>query len=89
LIAQNYGPYQIDCVNAYERGGTFNSTGNSLLVDENRNHKQWYQHIKRLVDNPNLMTDLGERLYEAVQKYHIKKVTEDRAELYKEIIKSH
>ena len=53
------------------------------------NHKQWYQHIKRLVDNPNLVTDLGERLFESVQKYHIKKVTEDRAELYKQIIKSH
>jgi len=89
LIAQNYGPYQIDCINAYERGGSFNNIGNSLLVDESRNHKQWYQHIKRLVDNPNLITDLGERLYETVQKYHIKKVTEDRAELYKEIIKSH
>ncbi len=89
LIAQNYGPYQIDCINAYERGGSINKTGNSLLVEESRNHKQWYKHIKRLVNNPNLVTDLGERLYESVQKYHIKKVTEDRAELYREIIKSH
>ena len=89
LIAQNFGPYQIDCVNAYEKGGTFNNKGNSLLVDASRNHKQWAQHIKRLITNPSLIEDLGERLYESVQKYHIDRVTEERAELYKQIIKSH
>ena len=30
VIAQNFGPYQIDCVNA-GKGGTFNNKGNSLL----------------------------------------------------------
>lgn len=89
LIAQDFGPYQIDCINAYEKGGTINNKGNSLLVDASRNHKQWAQHIKRLVTNPSLIEDLGERLYESVQKYHIDRVTEERAELYKQIIKSH
>ena len=89
LIAQNFGPYQLDCVNAYERGGTINPKGNALLIDENRNHKQWFQHIKRLVNNPNLVTDLGERLYETVQKYHIENVTKERAQIYREIINKH
>jgi len=89
LIAQDFGPYQIDCINAYEKGGTINSKGNSLLIDASRNHKQWAQHVKRLVTNPSLIEDLGERLYESVQKYHIDRVTEERAELYKQIIKSH
>jgi glycosyltransferase involved in cell wall biosynthesis len=89
LIAQNFGPYQIDCINAYERGGTINPKGNALLIDENRNHKQWFQHIKRLVNNPNLITDLGERLHETVQKYHIERVTEERAQIYREIINKH
>jgi glycosyltransferase involved in cell wall biosynthesis len=89
LIAQDFGPYQIDGINAYERGGTFNSKGNSLLIDSSKNHKQWSQHIKRLVENPSLIEDLGERLYESVQKYHIDRVTEERAEIYKQIIKSH
>ena len=89
LIAQDFGPYQIDCINAYEKGGTFNDKGNSLLIDSSRNHKLWAQHIKRLVTNPALVEDLGERLYESVQKYHIDRVTEKRAELYKQIIKSH
>jgi len=87
LIAQDFGPYQIDCINAYEKGGTINDTGNALLVPESKNHKLWYQHIKRLINNPSLVKDLGERLYETVQKYHIDRVTERRAEIYRELIK--
>jgi glycosyltransferase involved in cell wall biosynthesis len=79
----------LDCINAYERGGGINPKGNALLIDENRNHKQWFQHIKRLVNNPNLITDLGERLYETVQKYHIENVTKERAQIYREIINKH
>ena len=87
LIAQNYGPYQIDCVSAIEYGGKFNSKGNSLLVDTSKNHKNWYKYIKKLLDNPSLIEDLGERLYEDVQQYHIDAVTEKRAEIYRELIR--
>ena len=31
LIAQDYGPYQIDCISAIERGGTINPNGTSTL----------------------------------------------------------
>jgi glycosyltransferase involved in cell wall biosynthesis len=87
IIAQNYGPYTIDLVSAIEKGGGFNSKGNSLLVDSNKNHKQWVQHIKRLIDNPNLVEDLGEKLYEAVKdKYDINYVTKLRSEIYKTLI---
>ena len=34
-----------------------------------------------------MITDLGEKLYEDVQIYHMDKVTHDRAELYKQLIK--
>ena len=88
LIAQDYGPYQIDCINAIEYGGKFNPKGNALLVNTHKNHKQWYQHVKKLMDNPSLITDLGERLYETVAPlYHIDVVTKNRADLYKELIK--
>tara|TARA_R110000803_G_scaffold39315_2_gene84792 strand:- start:815 stop:2050 length:1236 start_codon:yes stop_codon:yes gene_type:complete len=88
LIAQNYGPYQIDCVHALDKGGGFNSKGNSLLVDTHKNHKQWYQYTKKLIDNPSWVEDLGERLYETIApKYHIDVVTENRAELYRELIR--
>ena len=88
LIAQDYGPYQIDCVNAIEYGGKFNSKGNALLVNTHKNHKQWYQYVKKLLENPSLVEDLGERLYETVSPlYHIDVVTKNRADLYKQLIK--
>jgi|TARA_R110002020_G_scaffold120758_2_gene275085 hypothetical protein len=77
LIAQDYGPYNIDCV--HEK--------NSLLIPTSKNHKQWYKYIKRLINNPNMIKDLGEQLYEDVQKYHIKEVTKERASWYKSLIK--
>jgi len=88
LIAQNYGPYQIDCVHALDKGGGFNSKGNSLLVDTHKNHKQWYQFTKKLIDNPSWVEDLGERLYETIApKYHIDVVTKNRADIYRELIR--
>ena len=87
LIAQNYGPYQIDCINAIEYGGKINPKGNSILVDTSKNHKNWYKAVKKLMDNPNMIEDLGERLYEDVQKYHIDVVTTTRAEIYRELIR--
>ena len=76
LIAQDFGPYAIDCVHGK----------NSLLVPTSKNHKQWYKHIKTLINNPNMIKDLGEQLYEDVQKYHIKEVTKTRAEWYRSIV---
>jgi len=88
LIAQDYGPYTVDCISALDKGGIINSTGNALLVDSHKNHKQWFQHVKRLIDNPNLVEDLGERLHETIAPhYNLKTVTEKRAEWYKELIR--
>lgn len=76
LIAQDFGPYTIDCVHGK----------NSLLVPTSKNHKWWYKHIKTLINNPNMIKDLGEQLYEDVQKYHIKEVTKKRADWYRSIV---
>jgi glycosyltransferase involved in cell wall biosynthesis len=87
MIAQNFGPYQNDLISKLNKG-TLVEEGNSLLVDSSKNHKQWYQHMKRLIDNPEMITDLGEALYETVKdKYHLKTVTEKRKEFYKQLIK--
>lgn len=88
LIASETGPYTIDLISAVEYGGGINPKGNALLVDPNKNHKQWFQHMKRLVENPNMIEDLGNKLYETVKdKYSLRKVCEDRAEFLKSIIK--
>jgi glycosyltransferase involved in cell wall biosynthesis len=86
LIASNVGPYTIDLKHAIKNGEF--TDGNALLVDEVRNHSDWAKNIKKLVDNPNMITDLGERLYETVsQRYDLNIVTKTRAEFYKSLIK--
>jgi len=86
IIASNLGPYTIDLKSAVKNGQF--TDGNALLVDEVKNHSDWAKHIKKLVDNPNMITDLGERLYETVSKtYDINIVTKTRAEFYKSLIK--
>ena len=88
LIASKTNPYTLDLISAIENGGTFNPKGNALLVDPSKNHKQWHQHMKRLVENPNMIEDLGNKLYETVKDtYSLKKVTKDRMEFLKSIIK--
>ncbi len=86
LIASNLGPYTIDLKHAY-RNGEYVNGGNALLIDENRNHSDWAKYITLLLKNPNLVVDLGEKLYETVKdKYDLAVVTKDRAEFYKSIL---
>lgn len=88
LIASNVDPYTIDLVAANKFGGGFDPKGNALLVDPQKNHKQWWKHMKMLIDNPNMIEDLGEKLYETVKdKYSLRKVTQDRAEFFRTLKK--
>jgi hypothetical protein len=58
------------------------------LVDEHRNHSDWSKYIKKLVNNPNMIKDMGERLYETVKDtYNLRNVTKTRAEWYKTLVK--
>lgn len=87
LIAQNYGPYQIDLIDAYERGGTINPNGNAFLIDTVKNHKDWYERIKKLILNPELITQLGNNLYNTVKDtYSIEAVTKLRADVYRKLL---
>lgn len=86
IIASNTNPYLIDLVSAVDQG-KFNDKGNALLVDVNRNHKDWAKNMKRLIESPNMIEDLGNRLYETVKdKYSLKKVCNDRVQFIKSII---
>ena len=86
IIASEADPYTIDLISAVDNG-VFNKNGNSLLVNPKRNHKDWAKNMKRLIENPNMIEDLGERLYETVKdKYSLKKVCQDRVEFFKSII---
>lgn len=86
LIAQNYGPYTIDLVSAIKPGGEFDPNGNCLLVETSKNHKQWVKHAKKLVENPELVKQLGENLYNTVKDtYDINNVSKIRSEQYKKL----
>jgi glycosyltransferase involved in cell wall biosynthesis len=85
LIASNYGPYTIDLTHCLKNGNFVD--GNALLVDEQRNHSDWSKYIKKLIDNPNMVKDMGERLFEHVsERYDLRVVTKNRAEFYKSIL---
>ena len=86
LIASNVGPYTIDLKHSLQNGNFVD--GNALLVDETKNHADWSRYIKKLVDNPNMIVDMGERLYETVKDtYDLRNVTKTRKEFYESIIK--
>ena len=87
IIASETDPYTLDLISAVNEG-KFNDKGNALLVGTKKNHKDWAKHMKRLIENPNMIEDLGERLYETVKDtYSLKKVCQDRVEFFKSIIK--
>jgi glycosyltransferase involved in cell wall biosynthesis len=86
LIASDVGPYTLDLKHCLENGNFVD--GNAILISERRNHSDWGKAIKKLVSNPNMIEDLGERLYETVKDtYDLRNVSRDRAEWYKSLIK--
>ena len=87
IIAQNFGPYKIDLKNAIQYGGGFDLTANGILIDSTKNHKDWYGSIKKLIQNPEVVTTLQENLYNTVKDvYSLDKVTENRRALYLELL---
>lgn len=87
IIAQNFGAYTIDLKPMIEFGGKINEDGNALLVDSNKNHKNWAKYINKLAENPDMVKKLQENLYNTVKDtYSLEAVCRDRVELYKEIV---
>jgi glycosyltransferase involved in cell wall biosynthesis len=57
---------------------------NCLKVES---QSDWFKHCKRLIENRSLATDLGEALYESVQKYSIDIVNKKRYKFYQDVCK--
>jgi glycosyltransferase involved in cell wall biosynthesis len=86
IIASETEPYTFDLKNAY-KDGNFLKEGNALTVPQKKSHKLWAKYMKLLIENPNMIEDLGNRLYETVKdKYSLQKVCKDRIEFFKSII---
>jgi glycosyltransferase involved in cell wall biosynthesis len=87
IIAQDFGPYQIDLTTAIKYGGGFDLTANSILVEKKKNEKDWIAAIKKLILNPDLVKTLQNNLYETIKDtYSVNKVTEDRRALYHSLL---
>lgn len=87
VIATNYGPYTIGSKNLLQFGGAIDETGNCILIDDRKKHKDWKKAIIKLVSNPELIDLLKNNMYEHVKDtYNIKNITHKRAEWYKSII---
>ena len=88
LICSDFGPYHLVGKSIFEKGGILNEDGNCILIDPSKKHKDWAKAIKKIVENPDLVTLLQNNLYEFVKDtYNINNVTAKRAEWYKSIIK--
>ncbi|MEK6829620.1 MAG: glycosyltransferase [Nanoarchaeota archaeon] len=78
LIAQDFGIYS----KLIEDGKT------GLLVKNDQ--KDWYKHMKRVIEDPAYRQELANNLHEFVKdKYEITNVTANRIKLYKQIIQEH
>lgn len=88
IIAQDFGPYQIDIENAPQFGGGWNPNGNGILISSKKNHKDWFKYIQKLIENPELIKQLSENLHNTVKdKYSMRQVCEDRRNLYLKLLK--
>lgn len=88
LICTEFGPYTLLGNSMLKYGGEIDHNGNCILIDDSKKHKAWLKAIKKLVEEPELITELQNNLYNTVKdKYDIRNVTKTRAEWYKSIVK--
>jgi glycosyltransferase involved in cell wall biosynthesis len=86
LVAQNFGPYQLDLTPIVEHG-VVNPKGNAYLIDSHRNHKEWFQEVKFLMDHPDVREMMANNLYETVkERFDLRNITKARAEFYRSIV---
>lgn len=89
VICSNFGPYTIDGVGLFEKGGVINEKGNVIFVDEGRNHKDWAKAIRKLVEHPEYIDLLKKNLKETIlPKYNLETLSKERAEFYEKVVNS-
>lgn len=88
LICTNFGPYTLLGDSMFKFGGEINHNGNCILIDDSKKHKAWGKAVRKLIEHPELITELQNNLYNTVKdKYDIRNVTKTRAEWYRSIVK--
>ncbi len=73
-------------VPTYTGDADFKDGKNIVFIKPERQEKDWFKKIKELVNNPNMVQDLGEAAYELVsKKYSLKNITVKRRDFYNRI----
>jgi len=93
ILAQDFGPYQLDLKSAYEKPTSkkeqpkFNEDANSYLIKSEKNHKDWYKHLKTLIKEPKKIKLLANNLNKTVKNtYSLKTTTENRRKYYLDLV---
>lgn len=76
IICSDIEPYREDIIHGY----------NGFLVNNNNKKQDWKYYMSKLIENPELIKEMGENLYNTVKdKYDLRNISRQRAEWYKEI----
>ena len=60
---------------------------NFVAIDQNRNHRDWYKNIKRMIESKSMREDYGNALYESVKhRFHIDTVNKKRVQVWDTIV---
>lgn len=83
LLESGFKMKAVICSDVYPYSPDLKHGVNCLKV---KHKNDWYKHMTKLIDNPNLVEDLKGQLYIDVQRYHMSNVATERFEAYKEIL---
>jgi glycosyltransferase involved in cell wall biosynthesis len=87
VIAQNMKPYSDYIENIFSKGGATDYSKNGFLVDTIKNHKDWYKHLKRLIQEPKNIKKIGKNLKsKAVELFSYNNLTTSRRNLYIDLV---
>jgi glycosyltransferase involved in cell wall biosynthesis len=87
VIAQNIKPYSDLIDNVFSKGGELDYNKDGFLVDEIKNHKDWYKHLKRLIQEPKNIKKVGKNLRsKALDVFSYDSVSERRRNLYSKLV---
>lgn len=87
IMAQDFGAYTLDLKSVIGKNGVIDETGNAMLVDSAKNHKQWAKYIMKIVDNPELIDIMKSNLAPMVKEtYSAEAVAKKRVEAYLKIL---
>lgn len=83
LLESGFKMKAVICSDVYPYSPDLKHGVNCLKV---KHKNDWYKHMTKLIDNPNLVEDLRSQLYIDVQRYHMANVVTERFNAYKDIL---